>query len=116
MTDTEIKIDMFNKLVGTVEEDYGGDKKMWREDFAVFLFGWNACVEYTAQHGVHWIGGEPVPSQTLSKPEYGCLKAIGLGAICSSKNNFLCDECTEKLINRVKELEAAEQRKDKEST
>ena len=53
MTDTEIKIDMFNELVGTVEEDYGGDKKMWREDFAVFLFGWNACIEYTAQQSVH---------------------------------------------------------------
>ena len=41
--------------------------------------------------------------------EYGCLQEMGLGAICSSVNNFLCEDCTEKLIRRVEELEDAQQ-------
>lgn len=48
-------------------------------------------------------------SQATNVKEYGCLQEIGLGAICSSANNFLCENCTEKLIRRVEELEPAQQ-------
>jgi len=41
--------------------------------------------------------------------EYGCLQELSLGTVCSSANNFLCDVCTEKLIRRLEQLEAAEQ-------